>query len=158
MTKQELTQKFDMLYNLMATSNNPKYMRTFGDTMRHMMAWLIENKQDIAENYIESLCSIKWRQYLMQPKAAWDLDTWLRAMEAYGLETEQEGIYNRYALWTVMNAVYSDHGEIIASLLRLQPTDVANKDFVATIHQMALNLLLDQDGKYCVRCYFLGHC
>ena len=153
----------------MATSKNPKYMRTFGDTMRHMMAWFIENRQDAAENFIESLCSIKWHQYLtkaeameavksMQPKAAWDYDTWSKAMDAYALETEREGVFNRYALWTVMNAVYSDHGTVLASLLRVQPTDVANRDFVTAIHEMALNLLLDEDGRYCVRCYFLGSC
>jgi hypothetical protein len=91
--------------------------------MRHMMEWMIENKPEAAEKYIETLCAIKWRQYLtrseameifenMVPSGAWNYDAWLGAMKNLGLEYEREGVFNCYALWVVMNAIHSDNGKV----------------------------------------------
>lgn len=167
MTKEDLKSKFDMLYNYMAVSNEPKYMKTFGDVMKQMMAWYIENKPDMAEQYIETLCSIKWRQYLtraeameiyndMEPAGAWNYDSWYKAMQDLGQEIEREPVFNSYSLWITMNAIHSDNGNVITSLMGLEPTDVTNPDYIRAVHSMAVNKLLDKDRKFCVRCYFLG--
>ena len=166
MTKEELRNKFDGLYSYMAMSREPKYMMLFGDVMKEMMAWMIENKPEAAEKYIVHLCAIKWRQYLapdeameivnnMVPSGAWNYDTWYSAMQNLGLEYEREGVFNRYALWVEMNAIHSDNGKVIAGLMGLAPTDVTNADYIRTIHSLAMNKLLDEDGVFSVRRYFL---
>lgn len=167
MTKEELKNKFDGLYAYMAMSRETKYMMLFGDVMRHMMDWMIENKPEAAEKYIETLCAIKWRQYLtrseateifenMVPSGAWNYDAWLGAMKNLGLEYEREGVFNSYALWIVMNAIHSDNGNVITGLMGLQPTDTGNADYIKTIRSLAINKLLDEDGVYNVRKYFLS--
>lgn len=161
-----MKEKFDMLYNYMATSNEPKYMKLFGEVMSEMMDWMIQNKTDIAQNYLETLCAIRWEQYLskteatkifnaMTPKGAWSYDTWKRAMEDLGLECEREYAFNSYALWIVMNGVHSDNGSVIAELIGIESTDVTNSKYIKTVHKMALNMLCDADGVYSVRSYFL---
>lgn len=166
MTKQELTERFETLYNYMAVSNNTRYMRTFGETMKRMMAWFIDNKTEAAEDFMESLCSIRWRQYLtkgeameivggMVPAAAWDYPTWERAMEGLHLEWEREGVFNCYALWVVMNSIHSDNGNVIAHLLGMETCDAGDERYIKATHSMAMNMLLDEDGRYSVRKYFL---
>lgn len=167
MTQQEMKEKFDMLYNYMSTSNESRYMKLFGDVMVEMMDWMIANKSEAAQSWIETLCAIKWEQYLtrseavkvfnaMMPKGAWSWDMWKRAMEDLGLEMEREYIFNNYSLWVVMNAIHSDNGAVIAELLNIAPSDVTNERYVRTIHKMAVNMLADADGVYSVRGYFLA--
>ena len=167
MTQQEMKTKFDDLYNYMSASNEPKYMMLFGEVMKEMMDWMISNKPDQAEQWIETLCSIRWDQYLskneatkicnsMSPKGAWSYDTWKNAMQSLGLESENKYAFNDYALWIVMNSIHSDNGTVLAELLGIAPTDVTNSDYIRTIHRMAKNMLQDADGVYNVRDYFLS--
>lgn len=167
MTKQELTEKFNALYAYMASSNNVKYMKTFGDIHKKMMAWMIENKPEAAEEYIDELCSIKWRQYLtkneatdiaksMIPPAPWDYNSWAKAMEDLHLECERESVFNRYAMWVAMNQIYTDFGESIAKMFGQSLTQIPADKLIPLVHDMALNLLTDPDGKYNIREYHLG--
>lgn len=167
MTKQELSKKFDMLYGTMASSGDAKQMHTFGEVMKNMMAWLIENKPDYAEEFIDELCSIKWRQYLtrneataivhgMEPEAPWDYDMWYRAMEGLHLEWEREGVFNRYALWVAMNQVYTDFGDSLARMIGKPLKEIPGDTIVPLVHDMAVSLLTDTDKKYCIRKYHLG--
>ena len=141
----------------MSVSNEPDYMMLFGDVMKQMMAWMIENKPEMAEQYVETLCAVKWKQYLtrseameivgdMIPPAAWNYDAWYKAMHDLNLECEREYVFNSYALWVVMNAVHSDNGNVIAYLLKIQPTDVTNPEYIKAVHSMAMNMLNDEDG------------
>ena len=166
MTQNELRDKFNNLYMYMSTSKEPKYMMLFGDVMREMMEWMIANRSESAEAWIDTLCSIKWTQYLtkheamsiynaMNPKGAWGWEAWKKAMEEIGLETKRDGIFNEYALWIVMNGIESDQGLLLDDLLGLQPNDATNEKFIRVVHKMALNLLEDKDKKYDVRKYFL---
>ena len=151
----------------MSVSNEPKYMMLFGSVMKEMMCWMIENKQELAERMVEKLCAVKWRQYLtheeameivkgMMPPAAWQYDEWHRTMQEHELECERESVFNGYALWVVMNATHSDNGNVIASLMGIAFKDApSDTDYIKAVHSMAMNLLLDKDGKYNVRSYFL---
>ena len=167
MTQNEMKDKFESLYGYMAASNEPRYMKLFGEVMQEMMDWMIKNQSAAAEQWIETLCAIKWEQYLtksealsvfnaLNPKGAWTLDVWRKAMEDLGLETEREYVFNCYSLWLEMNAVHSDNGAVIAGLLGIEPTDVTNPKYIKTIHKMAVNTLTDDDGFFDVRSYYLG--
>jgi len=165
MTAAELKERYDALYDYMAQSRDPKNMKAFGCVMTEMMEYLIANKPDVAQDMVDELEAIKWKQYLtpkeadrifaaMDPKGPWSRDVWKSTMESFGLPLEEAPYYNRCALWIEMNKIYSDFGEEIAALLGkpLQPTD---KDIISACYRMALKNLKDKDGVYDIRKYFL---
>ena len=167
MTKEEWKSKFDMLYNYMAMSQETEYMMLFGHVMKQMMSWFIENKPEAAEKFVETLCAIKWRQYLtkdeateivkgMQPKAPWDYDTWYKAMDSLGLECEKDGEYNKYACWVAMNQVYTDFGTTIAKTMGKELSSIPAERIVPVVYDLAIDLLEDYDGKYQIRKYFMS--
>lgn len=167
MDAKEIMSKFDELYGIMATSTNVKYMHTFGDTMRCMMNDMASKHPEQAQEYIEKLCAIKWKNYLtkkeaseivsdMNPTVTWDMQTWLNAMANLGLPTEEEPYYNDYALYVAMNQVISDHGCTVAKILGKESVkDIDSDNLVKYGYNLALDLLKDKDGVYDIREYFL---
>lgn len=165
MTQQELQERYTTLYNYMAESKNPSYMMVFGEVMTEMMNWLIYNKPEAAEQWIEKLDRIRWENYLtveeaekivgeMEPVAPWTRDVWKRAMESRGIALEQAPYYNRCALWTEMNKVYSDSASSIAMIMGVPVGNVSTEDMIRATHALAVDNLTDQDGKYNIRSYF----
>lgn len=165
MNATDLKDRYQALYDYMAMSRDPKNMKAFGCVMTEMMDYLIQSKPDVAEEMIDELEAIKWKQYLtpkeaekifagMDPKGPWSRETWKSTMESFGLPLEEAPLYNRCALWIEMNKIYSDFGEEIASLIGkpLQPTD---KDIITACYKMALKNLKDKDHVYDIRKYFL---
>ena len=164
MTQEEMRKEFYELYDMMAMSHDVRNMETFGNVHKEMMEWMIQNKPELAQEWIEKLDSIKWRNYLTQkeaqkivdgmvPKAPWSKDVWKNAMNQFGLPMEEEPYYNCYSLWVEMNKMYSDFGEEIASLLGkpLSPTD---NEIISACYKMALKTLKDRDEVYSIRKYF----
>lgn len=159
--------KFDELYGMMASSTNVKYMHTFGDTMRCMMKDMSAKHPELAQEYLDKLCAIKWKNYLtkkeaseivdgMNPPATWDMQTLLKAMNGLGLVTEEKPYYNDYALYVAMNQVVSDHGCTIAKFLNKEDVkDIDTEHLVKYAYSLAIDLLKDKDGVYDIREYFL---
>lgn len=165
MNATDLKDRYQALYDYMAMSRDPRNMKAFGCVMTEMMDYLIQAKPDVAEEMIDELEAIKWKQYLtpkeaekifagMDPKGPWSRETWKSTMESFGLPLEEAPLYNRCALWIEMNKIYSDFGEEIADLIGkpLQPTD---KDIITACYKMALKNLKDKDHVYDIRKYFL---
>ena len=69
MTQEEMRQEFNALYSMMANSTNVNFMHIFGQVHKEMMEWMIQNKPDLAQEWIWKLESIKWKNYLT-PKEA----------------------------------------------------------------------------------------
>lgn len=166
MKENEMKEKYMSLYEYMSVSNNPKYMKTFGNVMTKMMNDMIAIKPDMAEEYICELESIKWKNYLtqkeaeaivakMNPKAPWSRDVWKQAMTQLELPMEEEPYYNSCALWVVMNQVYTDHAQTIADNIIKKPlAEIPADQIVPGIRALAIDLLKDKDGVYNVRSYF----
>lgn len=166
MTPQELKEQYDMLYDYMAQSRDPKNMKAFGRVMTEMMDYLIQTKPDVAEEMIQKLEGIRWKQYLtpkeaegivakMQPKAPWSREVWNNAMQSLGIPTEEAPCYNKCALWVEMNKQYSDHAQTIAEKILKKPlAEIPAEQIVPGIHAMALDVLKDKDGVYDIRTYF----
>lgn len=167
MEAKDIMSKFDELYGMMASSNNVKYMHVFGNTMRCMMKDMASKHSELAQDYLDKLCAIKWKNYLtknevsdiikeMNPPATWSKQNWLDVMEKLGYSLEDKPYYNDYALYVAMNQVVSDHGETIASILNkdsialVEPTELAKYAY-----KLALDLLKDKDLVYDIREYFL---
>jgi len=164
MNTTELKDRYTALYDYMSASRDPKNMKTFGSVMTAMMDLMLAKMPSEAEEMIDRLESIRWRQYLtpkeaqrivdgMDPKAPWSRDLWRQTMEQLSLPVEEQPAYNRCALWVEMSKMYSDFGDEIAALLGkpLTPTD---KDIITACYRMALKTLKDKDGVYDIRKYF----
>ena len=165
MNANELREKYYELYDYMAQSKDPKNMKAFGHVMTEMMEAMLQKMPAEAEEMIEKLDAIKWKQFLtpkeaetivskMNPKAPWSREVWNNAMDSLGLVKEESPYYNRCALWAEMNKQYSDQGETVAELLGMPLTQIPAEKIVPAMNKMALNLLKDKDGVYDIRKYF----
>ena len=164
MNTQELKKAYTDLYDYMANSKEQAYMKAFGKVMTEMFMWFADNRPDAAQEWLDKLSAIKWKNYLTQkeaqrivdgmiPKAPWSRDVWKNAMLQFGLPTEEEPYYNSCALWVEMNKMYSDFGEEIAALLG-KPLVSTDNDIISAAYRMALKTLKDRDGVYSIRKYF----
>lgn len=161
-----MKKEFYELYDMMAMSHDVKNMRTFGNVHKEMMELMIQNKPDLAQEWIGKLESIKWCNYLtpkeaekivskMVPNAPWSRDVWKNAMQSLGLPMEEEPYYNSCALWAEMNKQYSDHAQTMADKVWKKPLNtIPAEEIVPVIHAFALDLLKDKDKNYCIRSYF----
>ena len=124
MSPEEMKKEFDALYNTMANSKNVSFMHIFGKVHKEMMNWMIANKPDLAQEWIEKLESIRWNNYLtvkeaesivdkMKPEAPWTREKWKQAMEQNELDLECEPDYNKCALFVTMSMIMSDSKETI---------------------------------------------
>ena len=158
MNANELKTAYNDLYGYMANSKDPANMKAFGKVMTEMYMWYADNKPDAANEWLEKLSAIRWKNYLtpkeaekivaeMEPKAPWSREQWRQVMEQHGYELEKEPHYNRCALWVTMNMIMSDSSETIAKYV---PADRLF-DFV---YEEAVDKLTDRDGRFAIRSYF----
>ena len=157
-----MKKEFNELYDMMASSSRTEYMRTFGCVMKDMMEWMIQNKPEMADEYIGKLESIRWKNYLtrkeaekivssMSPRAPWSRDAWNQAMDSYGLTKEYEPYYNSCALWVTMNKVYTNSSETIARIMGMEVAEVPQDKMVKAVYGLALDELCDTDSKVSIR-------
>ena len=158
MNPQELKEKYIKLYDYMSSSNETKYMKTFGAVMTEMYNWFAANKPDLAEEWLCKLESIKWKNYLtpkeadkivseMDPKAPWSKEQWKSAIALHEFDLENTPYYNQCALWVTMNMIMSDSAETISKY-------VGNGDQFAFVYDLAVDKLTDADEKFNIRRYF----
>lgn len=163
--KEDISDRFLKLYEQMSVSADVKHMRLFGSVMKDMFAWFVSYKPEAAENWLEKLESIKWKNYLtkleaeeivskMSPKCPWRHDVWVNAMNSYELTMEEMPFYNSYSLWVVMCMIYSDSSGSIRSIMKMGGESSQERDFVTAVHLLAVDKLKDADGVFDVRRYF----
>lgn len=165
MNRQEMKEKYHELFNMIIASNDEEKMHVLGNVAKQQMEWFIENRPEMAEEFIETLCSIKWKNYLthkeaeriigsMVPAAKWTKEQWKTAMNNLGLLMEEEPCYNSCALWVAMNMIYSDDIRTIADLMGKTVEDMGAEEMVRATHAFAVNKLKDADGVFNIRKYF----
>ena len=158
----ELYDKFLELYEYIAGSRDVKKMRTLGSVMQWMMQDLCKSHPELAQEYIESLESVKWDNYLtpkeaekivdkMKPQPCWTKAEWDRMMDQHGLVKSSGNHYNSCALYVTMCKVCSDSGNTLIDLLDV---DLKSEKMFKAIHSLALDELEDEDKMYDVRRYF----
>lgn len=165
MEQKEMMNEFSRLYNKMSTSNKPKYMHIFGETMRCMMENMVEWKPEVAKEYLDKLEAIEWRNYLskkeavaivngMEPKGGWDVTDWKKHLETLGKSEEESPYYNKWALYAAMNMIYSDSSNSIAKIIGKPLAEIPHEELFTDIHLLALDKLKDKDGMFDIRAYF----
>jgi len=152
MNTQEMQEKYKELYAKMASSQKPEYMKLFGKVMTEMMHSAIQKNPSEAQQWIEELGAIEWKNYLtpkeaetivteMIPDAPWSRDTWNKAMDSYGLLKEEMPYYNSCALWVMMNAEYVKHGKTLEKMLGMALDDMPTDELLKNIQMLALDSL-----------------
>ena len=142
----------------MANSKDPENMKIFGRVMSSMVTDMIQSSPSKAEEYIDRLEAVKWKNYLtpreadaivskMDPKAPWSREQWKQAMENIGYELEKEPCYNRCALYVTMQMLMSDSSETLNRY-------VGGDNMFSVVHDLAVDKLTDKDSMFAVRKYF----
>lgn len=161
----DLKKRYESLYQEMVDSKDTKNMMLFGSVMNEMMDRVIQRDAAFAQQMIDKLESMNWEQYLTSAEAKkvcenlkkyeWSFDNWDKALASMELETEQKYYFNKYALWALMNYMYSKHSETLSQkILESTLQEVTEEQMIAIIHALAVDLLTDNDGKFNVRTFF----
>ena len=162
----EIIKKYDELYDEMASSKDPRRMMAFGDAEKWIFHHIAEAHPELAEKWVTRLEASKWHNYLSEEEAEeivealeerdgntvvkrheWDYDTFKSAVESLGGAIKDAPYYNCYALWAVMNMLYSDHKDTVAAFIQPHMR-------VKYYYQTAIDKLKDVDRPRYVREYF----
>jgi hypothetical protein len=159
----ELIEKYDELYEEMATSKNPARMMAFGDAEKWIFHQMAQKHPEMAEKWLTKLESEKWHNYLSKTEAEeiasrivnqdgsrgahWDYETFRGAVESLGGKMKDEPYYNCYSLWIMANALWSDHHK---SLMEFVPKEQEPKVY----YLMAVEKLKDVDYPKFIRKYY----
>lgn len=163
MNAEELKDRFEHLYEHMASSKDSDNMATFGRTAKVMFGKMAMVNPAIAQEWVDMLECMKWHNYLTKAEADmvtgrlanqdgmkgphWSYDTFKSAVESLGGKTYDEPYYNCYALWATANMLFSDH-------YRSASEYVPKEDMPKYFYMMALEKLKDTDRPKFVRNYF----
>lgn len=159
----ELIEKYDELYEDMASAKDPRKMMAFGDAEKWMFHMLAKEHPEIAEKWLTKLEAGKWHNYLSKTEAEeiaaklvnqdgsrgphWSHETFKAAVESLGAKTEEEPFYNCWALWIMANALWSDHHK---ALMEFVPKEQEPKVY----YLMAVEKLKDVDYPKFIRKYY----
>lgn len=158
-----MIEKYDELYEDMATAKDPRKMMAFGDAEKWMFHMLAKEHPEIAEKWLTKLEAGKWHNYLSKTEAEeiaaklvnqdgsrgphWSHETFKAAVESLGAKTEEEPFYNCWALWIMANALWSDHHK---ALMEFVPKEQEPKVY----YLMAVEKLKDVDYPKFIRKYY----
>lgn len=173
MTREQMIERYEELYQKMATSKEPKYMHVFGEAERYMFKEIAKMNPSMAENWLSHLEAVCWDSYLSETEAKnismrtvnqdgtkgfhWNHDVFTKAVESLGGKVEEKPYYNSYALCVTANNIYADMANSIAMDMGYKtPKEVPNEDMALSCYRKALELLKDVDGGFHVRKYFKG--
>lgn len=171
MTKEQMIERYEELYNKMKSSKDVKNMMIFGEAEHYMFKEIAKLNPSMAENWLSHLEATCWDNYLSQEEAMniskriinqdnsrgfhWTHDTFINAVKKLGGIPEEKPYYNSYALCVTANVIYSDHAKSIALDMKYSsPGAVPNDEMALSCYRKAVEKLKDIDGGFSVRKYF----
>ena len=163
--------RYDHLYKMMAEGSDPEKMRIFGHAERHMFRVIVERNSALADEWLAMLEGVEYNNYLTEEETKeigehmenqdgtmgyhWPCAVLLPAVESLGGTIEEKPYYNSYALWVVMNMIWSDHAKSIAEDMGYKSvSDVPADRMVKSCYRKAIEKLRDPDREDFVRDYF----
>lgn len=171
MTKEQLIERYEDLYDVMKNSHDVSKMKIFGDAERDIFKQIAGTNAMMAESWLSQLEAVCWNNYLSEKEAKnismrivnqdgtrafhWPYDVFTKAVQNLGGVVEDKPFYNSYALWVTANVVYSDHAVSVAEDMGYKnPVDVPNERMALSMYKKAVEKLKDTDGGFHVRKYF----
>lgn len=170
-TKDEMIERYNVLYEKMAESKNPKNMKIFGESEKYMFKEIASAHPEMAEVWLSHLEAVCWDNYLSEREAMnvvkrmvsqdgvrgfhWSYDVFCNAVKGLNGNMEDKPHYNSFALWVTANMVYSDHARSIAEDMGYKDTqEVPNDKMALSCYRKAVECLKDADEGFRVRKYF----
>lgn len=167
----EILERYEELYEDMATSGNKEKMIAFGEAERNIFHKLAKEHPAIAQMWLDKLEAMHWKNYLSKHEADeitaklinqngrigahWNYDTFKNAVESLGGKVAEKPYYNCYALWATANMIYSDHANSVAEDMGYpNPEAVPNEKMALSMYRKAVEQLKDVDRPKFVREYF----
>lgn len=171
MNKEEMKERYDYLYDKMKTSSNPQKMMVFGMAERNIFHRLSEKDPAMAKEWLDMIEGICWNNYLTESQAKmivskivnqdkstgpkWSMDVLFSTVESLKGKIEDDPYYNKYALYVVMNAHYSDHAESTAEDMGfMSVAEVPAERMALSMYKKAIESLCDVDRKNYVERYY----
>lgn len=171
MTRDEIINRYECLYDKMKDSKDPKKMKVFGSAEKYIFKELVKNHPDMAEKWLSHLEPIEWDNYLSEHEAInigktminedgmrgfhWGHDSFVAAVKQLGGMPEKKPEYNSYALCVTANMIYSDMAYSIAEDMGFKsPSEVPDDKMAYSCYRKAVSYLTDKDHNFSVRHYF----
>jgi hypothetical protein len=167
----EILERYEELYEDMATSGNKDKMTAFGEAEKCIFHKLAKEHPAIAQMWLDKLEAMHWKNYLSKQEAEeiasklvnqngrigahWGYDVFKNAVESLGGKVVEKPYYNCYALWVTANMIYSDHAQSVAEDMGYpNPEAVPNEKMALSMYRKAVEQLKDVDRPKFVREYF----
>ena len=167
----EILERYEELYEDIATSGNKDKMMAFGDAERWAFKKMNEISPKDAQCWLDKLEAMHWKNYLSKHEAEeitsklinqngrigahWGYETFKNAVESLGGKIAEKPFYNCYALWATANMIYSDHAQSVAEDMgATSPEAVPNEKMALSMYRKAVEQLKDVDRPKFIREYF----
>lgn len=171
MNIEELKSRYQYLYDLMASSRDPGKMQIFGRAEHYMFDKLAAANPQMAKDWLEKLEAVCWNNYVTESHAEkiaativnqdgsqgphWSMDTFFSVVPKLGGQLDDEPYYNRYALWLVANAHYSDFARSTAEDMGYSsPEEVPGEKMALSMYRKAVESLKDTDRLHYIADYY----
>jgi len=168
MTAEELYQQFFNRYKGIIQGRTEEDMIRLGTMTQRVMQWLCVYEPDIAAQAIAILDgedSQQCHNYLsgheaseivrqMEPQPQWSLRQVLDMLGNAGYATDDPPYFNNYALATTMCMILSDSGQTLQRIIGSPSHPATSEELLASVYQLAVDKLKDNDGKFNIRKYF----
>lgn len=167
-TAEELYQQFFNRYKGIIQGRTEEDMIRLGTMTQRVMQWLCVYEPDIAAQAIAILDGEKDKEYhnylsgheaseivrQMEPQPQWPLRQVLDMLRNAGYATDEPPYFNNYALATTMCMILSDSGQTLQRIIGSPSHPATNEELLASVYQLAIDKLKDEDGKFNIRKYF----
>lgn len=174
MKTEDLLAQFSARYEQMSASKDVSKMKLFGSAMSKMFAKVAVVAPDVAFNTLEMLGAIEFHNYVSAGEAQevaaafinddkvvmgassgthgahWRPEEVKAVLSSRGIPLEESPYYNWWALWLVVNMVYSDDADTLADMLGTKEQEV----LAVACYKLAVRHLKDPDRPAFVREYF----
>lgn len=167
----EIYERYEELYEDMASSGNKDKMVVFGDAERWAFKRMSELSPKDAQCWLDKLEAMHWKNYLSKQEADeiashlvnqngrigahWGYDAFKSAVESLGGKMYDKPFYNCYALWITANMIYSDHAQSVAEDMGASsPEAVPNDKMALSMYRKAVEKLKDVDRPKFIREYY----
>lgn len=173
MTQEEMRNRYEYLYNKMRFSKDVTKMRIFGAAEKAVFKKLTSKDPALAKEWLDSIESICWNNYLSEQQAHmltsnlinqddskgpyWGMEKFFAKVKELGGMIEQEPYYNKYALWVIANAHFSDYAKSTAEDMGYNSiSEVPPEKMALSMYKKAVESLKDKDRpNYIERYYFM---
>ena len=171
MNTQELKDRYKLLYEVMKQSKKVENMQIFGRAEHHFFDMMAESNPPMAKKWLDMLEPVVWNNYLSMEQAQmlaekiinqdgtpgphWSMDIFFSVVPKLGGKLEDEPYYNRYALWLVANAHYSDFAKSTSEDMGYHSiSEVPQEKMALSMYKKALESLKDIDRSHYIAEYY----